>query len=88
MNVRLVVVLLVIAVMTSAIGVIYVKHQSRKLFVELEQQRKEQDRLDVEWGRLQLEQSTWATHGRVENIARKKLNMALPSDNEVVIVRP
>ncbi len=88
MVVRVVVMLLVIAMMLSALGVINVKHQSRKLFIELEAQRKEQDRLAVEWGRLQLEQSTWATHGRIESIARKRLNMVLPSDSEVVIVRP
>lgn len=88
MSSRIVVLLLALAVMISALGVVYVKHHSRKVFVELEQQRKAQDQFDVEWGRLQLEQSTWATHGRIENIAHSKLGMALPSDNEVVIVRP
>lgn len=88
MSTKLVVLLLLVAVVASALGVIYVKHQNRKLFIELEQQRKEQDQLDVDWGRLQLEQSTWATHGRIEDIARRKLNMALPNENEVVIVRP
>ena len=88
MSARLMVLLLLVAVVASAIGVIYVKHQNRKLFIELEQQRKEQDQLDVDWGRLQLEQSTWATHGRIEDIARRKLDMRLPNENEVVIVRP
>ena len=88
MSARLMVLLLLVAVVASAIGVIYVKHQNRKLFIELEQQRKQQDQLDVDWGRLQLEQSTWATHGRIEDIARRKLGMGLPNENEVVIVRP
>jgi len=85
---RLIVLLLAVAVMFSAFGVVYVKHQNRKLFVELERQRMAQDQFDVEWGRLQLEQSTWATHGRIEHIARSRLGMGLPGDNEVVIVRP
>ena len=88
MSSRIIALLVLLAVVASAVGVIYVKHQNRKLFIELEQQRKEQDQLDVDWGRLQLEQSTWATHGRIENIARRKLGMGLPSENEVVIVRP
>lgn len=88
MAVRLLVLLLVVAVISTALGVVYTQHQSRKLFVELEQQRKKQDQLDAEWGRLQLEQGTLATPGRIENMARERLEMALPGDNEVVIVRP
>lgn len=88
MAVRLVVLLLVMAVISTALGVVYTQHQSRKLFVELEQQRKQQDQLDAEWGRLQLEQGTLATPWRIENTARERLDMALPGDNEVVIVRP
>ena len=88
MAVRLVVLPLVMAVISTALGVVYTEHQSRKLFVELEQQRKKQDQLDAEWGRLQLEQGTLATPWRIENTARERLDMALPGDNEVVIVRP
>ncbi len=88
MTIRIVVLLLLLAVLSSAIGVVYTQHQSRKLFVELEAQRKEQDKLNVEWGRLQLEQGMLATPWRIESTAAKRLDMALPGDNEVVIVRP
>ncbi len=88
MAVRVVVLLLIIAVISTALGVVYTQHESRKLFVELEQQRKKQDQLDAEWGRLQLEQGTLATPWRIESTARERLGMALPGDNEVVIVRP
>ncbi|MCK5092048.1 MAG: cell division protein FtsL [Gammaproteobacteria bacterium] len=80
--------LLVLFVVSSALIVVYAKHESRKLFSELQNLKREQDRMDVEWGRLQLEQSAWATHGRVEKIARKRLGMHIPSSDEVVIVRP
>ena len=46
----------------SAIALIYTKHESRKLFVELETLTHERDELNIEWGQLQIEQSTWATH--------------------------
>lgn len=80
--------LLVFVVVGSALTVVYTKHESRKLFIELQDLKKEQDKMDIEWGRLQLEQSTWATYGRVEKIARKRLGMHIPSSDEVVIVRP
>lgn len=79
---------LVALVVISALGVVYAKHQSRKLFVELQTLQAARDDLDVEWGQLQLEQSTWATHGRVESIAGAKLGMSIPEPNQVVVLKP
>ncbi len=85
---RVVLLLLVFVVIGSALTVVYTKHESRKLFIQLQSLKKEQDKMDIEWGRLQLEQSAWETHGRVEHIARKKLGMHMPSSGEVVIIKP
>jgi cell division protein FtsL len=79
--------LLALVVMT-ALGVIYAKHENRKLYVQLRELQKQRDILDVDWGRLQLEQSTWATHSRIEEIARKKLGMHNVEFGEMVIVKP
>lgn len=79
--------ILLALVMLSAFGVIYTKHQSRKTFVEIQQLYKQIDELNVEWGRLQLEQATWSAHGRVEVMARAQLKMQLPDTNEVVYVQ-
>lgn len=76
------------AVLLSALAVVYAKFQSRSLFVELQALTKAQDKMDVEWGQLQLEQSTWATHGRVESAARKRLGMVLPEPQQVVVIKP
>ena len=76
------------AVLGSAAGVVYVKHQARTLFVELEKLSSERDRLNIEWGRLQLEQSAWSAHGFVEQVANRQLHMTLPSATEVKIVQP
>lgn len=84
----LVLLALVLAVMATATGVVYAKYASRKYFVELQGLRKARDAVDVEWGRLQLEQSTWATHGRVEQIAREKLKMRIPEAGEIVLIKP
>jgi len=92
MNVRqrvlLVSTLLFVAVMASAIGLVYSKHQTRKLFVELQQLNKEVVSLNTEWGRLQLEQSAWADHGRIEQIARDRLEMVTPEAEQVAFIRP
>ncbi len=80
--------LLLLLLLASATAVVYAKYASRRQFVELERLRSERDAAEVEWGRLQLEQSTWATHGRVERIARKRLGMRIPSTDEVVVIRP
>ncbi len=82
----LLVLFLSLAVSGSAVAVVYAKYASRKAFVELQQLRGQRDQADVEWGRLQLEQSTWATHGRVERIAREKLEMHIPETNEIVMI--
>ncbi len=76
------------AVLASAAAVVYVKHEARTLFVELEHLSGERDRLNIEWGRLQLEQSAWSAHGFVEQVANRQLHMTLPSATEVKIVQP
>lgn len=78
---------LTMAVFASAVAAVYSKHRSRELFVTHQQLKREQDRLDVEWGRLRLEQGTWATHGRVEKVAREKLDLRMPARSDIVVLR-
>jgi cell division protein FtsL len=89
MNTRPVNVLVVLlAVVATAVGVVYSKHQGRELFIELEMLGNERDRMDVEWGQLQLEQSTLTTQGKVERAARDQLGMVTLSADNMVIVKP
>lgn len=74
------------AVLISAVWVVKTKHQSRQLFVELEALTRERDRLQVDWGRLQLEESTWGTHSRVETLARTRLSLNRPTPQQVLVV--
>ena len=76
-----------IIVFTSAISVVYVKHYNRKLFVELQALETQRDEMEIEWGKLQLEQNTWATHARIERIAREKLQMLTPTTSEVIYLK-
>ncbi len=84
MNARLWFPLLLTLVIGSALTVIYVKHQSRMLFADLRGVQKQQDRQVIQWGRLQLQNTTLATHSNVESRARKDLKMRLPEKVELV----
>ncbi len=77
-----------LAVLVSAVQVIYARHEARDLFVHLEKLNAERDSLEMEWGRLQLEQSYWSSHAFVERVANAKLQMNLPQTRDVRIVRP
>lgn len=80
-------VVLLLAVLATAVAVVAVKHQSRRTFVESQELLRTRDRLNVEWNMLQLEQAAWATHGRIEQVAREKLDMRIPRRDDVVILR-
>ena len=85
---RIAIAALWIAVLGSSLAVVYGKHQARTRFIELQRLTGERDELDIEWGQLQLEQSTWGTHGRVERVAREDLKMLIPRASDLRIVRP
>ena len=82
----LITILLGITVFMSAIQVIIVQHEVRKTFVELQGLEKTRDELNEEWGRLLLEQSTWATDDRIEMVARSRLMMVDPDFKTVVLL--
>lgn len=84
----LIFILLWIAVLASALGVVYAKHESRHLFIEQEALRSNRDTLHSEWTQLILEQSTWAAHGRVDSIAAHELKMLLPPSDAIRVLTP
>jgi cell division protein FtsL len=80
------VLMLAAAVTASGVWVTDAKHRARQLFVQLEELGREQDRLQIDWWRLQIEQSTYATHPRIESLARERLNLTNPADEQLVVV--
>jgi cell division protein FtsL len=79
---------LTVGVFVSAMQVVIARHDARTLFVEIQKLEKIRDELNEEWGRLQLEQSTWATDVRVENLARSELGMKMPERDTLVLLKP
>lgn len=72
---------LLLIVVVCALGVVTSQHKARKLFQGLEGEQERARQLDIEYGQLQLELSTWATPPRIEQIARDKLRMHSPDAN-------
>ncbi len=66
-----------------ALAVIQAQHRSRTYFVELERLKKEARVLDEQWGKLQLEQSTWVNPARVDTLARTRLGLVAPPQERV-----
>lgn len=79
-------ILLVLILIACALSVVTSQHKARKLFVELEKEQEVARQLAVEWGQLQLEQSTWAMHTRIEKIATGQLHMRVPNASHVRVV--
>ncbi|HEU4663689.1 MAG TPA: cell division protein FtsL [Dokdonella sp.] len=79
--------LLLLATIATAIGVVYARQQSRLAFVELSRLGNERDNLEFEFGRLQLEQATWAENNRIDQIARGRLGMLPPTAAQTLVVK-
>ncbi len=78
--------LLYFALMLSALGLINAQHKARKLYIELEQLNQAERQYDQEYGQLQLEQSTWAMHSRIEQVAAQALQMQVPDAKRIQVV--
>jgi len=78
--------ILLAAVTACALALVTSQHQARKLYVELQKEQELAKQFEVEWGQLQLEASTWATHARVERLASRALGMRVPPASRVQVV--
>jgi cell division protein FtsL len=83
----LIILLLLAATVASAVGVVYARQQSRILFGELVRLTHERDDLNTEFGRLELEQATWAEPNRIEQVARGQLGMVSPGSADTIVVK-
>ncbi len=80
--------ILYFVLIVTALAVVNAQDRSRKLYFELEQQEEYAKKVNVEYGQLQLEQSTWSMHSRIEDIAASKLQMQVPDALRIQVVSP
>jgi len=81
------IIILFAAVVLVSIIVVQLRHESRQRFSELQAQQAERDALNIEWGKLLLEEGAWSQHRRIEMMARKRLDMDTPDASSIRVVR-
>ena len=79
--------LLILANVATALLVVRDRHEHRQAFIALSKLERARDELNIEFGRLQLEQATWAESNRVDQVARSRLGMVFPRTEDVVVLR-
>ena len=77
-----------VLVMVSSVAVVYSSYETRRQVASHQRLQQENNAMQVEWGQLLLEQSTWGSYNRVEQLAGTKLKMRVPAPNEIVMVEP
>jgi len=79
---------LVVVLLVSSMAVIFSKHQSRSLFIDIQKQEKRLDDYEVEWGRLQLELTMLTEENRVERVAQQQLKLIMPEREKIIFLKP
>ena len=77
---------MVMSVLCSALGVIYVSNMNRTLNASIQQILAERDQLHIQWSQLLLEKSTWIMQARIQNLAEGQLGMIIPDSKSVVVI--
>ena len=77
-----------IALLLSALAVIYSKYYSRLIFIEIQKQERALDQYEVEWGQMQLELMMLAEQNRVELVARQQLKLVMPLREKIIYIKP
>lgn len=77
---------LMLLVFVSALAVVHNKHQSRKLFMQLQALQMEKNQMNNDWSRYRLERGTLTTNGKIEQLARNRLQMEFPRQYKAIIV--
>jgi len=88
MILRVLLMVLVVANVVTALAIVETRQRHRQLFVQSTRLQKARDELNIEFGRLQLEQATWAESNRIDQVARDRLGMKFPEGKDLVVIRP
>lgn len=78
--------LLIMSILFSALGLVYVTNTTRSINATLQQLTTERDRLHVQYGQLLLEKSTLLMQARIQTVAENRLGMVMPEGKSLVII--
>jgi cell division protein FtsL len=85
---NLILLIVVLGTIASAIGVTWARHLHRQAYIELTTLERGRDELNIEFGRLQIEQATWSEANRIEQVAGTRIGMKFPEDADIVVLQP
>ena len=88
MILRVALLMLLVADVVSALAIVGARQEHRTLFVQATRLEKARDDLNIQFGRLQLEQATWSEANRIDQVARDRLGMKFPEGADIVVIRP
>lgn len=88
LSLKIIIFILLNLCFVSAVQLLLIRYESRQAFIQLQQLQQQRDQLNIEWGQLQLEQSTYAQPHRIETIAQQQLHMVLPQPNTIIPIKP
>jgi cell division protein FtsL len=82
-------ILLLVTLIASALYLVQVQYESRRLYAEIERSQNDARKLEVENERLQVEKRAQATPARVQQLARDQLQMraATPAITQYVTLK-
>lgn len=81
-------IILLALLMASAVALVTSQHRARTLYAELERERQTAKQIETEWGQLNIEQSTWSMHSRIEKVATSRLRMTAPAQDQLQMLDP
>jgi cell division protein FtsL len=77
---------LIALLILSAFAVVYLKDLNRRTFIQYQNMAHANQQARVDWGKLLLEQSTWAAQANIQQSASKRLHMYTPDAKDIVLV--
>lgn len=80
--------ILLVALLVSALLIIYYKYETRLLFIELQKKERDLDAYEIEWGQLQLELTTLTEQNRIEQFANTQLKLVMPLRESIIYLKP
>ncbi|MEM6640325.1 MAG: cell division protein FtsL [Pseudomonadota bacterium] len=80
--------LLWVALLATALGNVYARHEANQKFGELRRLEAVGDELGIEWNGLRLSESYLARYDLVEQTARVELDMVMPHPSDVAVIKP
>ena len=81
-----VVMVLCMVAFLSALGVVMVKDQYRQAYIAEQNEMKQAEKIHTQWLQLLLEEGTWGSNHRIENIATQQMGMVVPSEPDTKIL--